>query len=203
MNPKLKSLLELLIIVIIFIIITYVVQTNLIFFESLIGKNINGILIYLLVVILAMVVAPITSIPLIPLMSNIWGWVFTGVISIIGWTIGAIIVFLLCRRYGVDIIKKLISLNDIYALEKKFPKENLFLIVLFLRMIIPVDILSYALGLFTKMKFWPYTIATFIGIIPAAFLLAYVGSISAQFQIIVFLIVGIIFMLGWIIQEKK
>ena len=121
-----------------------------------------------------MVVAPISSIPLIPIMSNVWGWQLTGIISIIGWTIGAVLVFILCRRFGVDIIKKLIPLNDMYAIENKIPKENLFWVVLFLRMVIPADILSYALGLFSKIKFWPYTIATFFGIIPAAFLLAYI-----------------------------
>jgi len=203
MNSKLKALMELLIIILIFIIITYIVQTNINFFENLIGKNIYGILFYLIAIIIAMVVAPISSIPLIPLMSNIWGWQLTGIISIIGWTIGAIIVFIICRRYGVDIIKKLIPLNDIYAIEKKIPQENLFWVVLFLRMIIPVDILSYALGLFSKIKFWPYTITTFIGIIPAAFLLAYVGSVKPIQQIIIFLIAGIILLGVWIINEKR
>lgn len=203
MNKKLNSLVEILIILIAFVIITYFVQKNILFFEGLIQRNFYGILIYLLVIILAMVVAPISSIPLIPLMSNTWGWKITGVVSIIGWTIGAIIVFWLCRKYGVKIVGKLISLEGIRSFEKKIPEENLFYTVLLLRMVIPVDILSYFLGLFSKIKFWPYTIATFIGIIPAAFLLSYVGSIKPLYQAMIFLIVGIIFIFGWIIQEKR
>lgn len=70
-------------------------------------------------------------------------------------------------------------------------------------MIIPADILSYVLGLFSKIKFWPYFFATIIGMIPAAFLLSYLGSVKPLFQLIIFLIVGIIFLLWWIFHEKK
>ena len=69
-------------------------------------------------------------------------------------------------------------------------------------MIIPVDILSYALGLFSKIKFWPYVIATFIGVIPVTFLLAYIGSVPFIYQILAFLIVGIIILVGLIVRKK-
>jgi uncharacterized membrane protein YdjX (TVP38/TMEM64 family) len=202
MNSKLKALIELLVISLIFIVLTYFVQTNLNFFKNLIGKNIYGILIYLLIIIIAIVIAPISSIPLIPLVSNIWGWKLAAAISIIGWTLGSIIAFLLARKYGVKIVKRLIPLKQIYFIESKIPEGNLFFAVIFLRMIIPVDILSYALGLFTKIKFWPYALATFIGVIPVTLILAYVGTINPLFQLIVFLIVGIIILIGLFINKK-
>tara|TARA_Y100000310_G_scaffold142407_1_gene141943 strand:+ start:7875 stop:8528 length:654 start_codon:yes stop_codon:yes gene_type:complete len=203
MKRKIRSLIEIFVIVAIFIIIGYLVQSNLDFFKDLIGGSVYGLLIYVLVILLAMVVAPISSIPLIPLMSNVWGWKVTGAVSIIGWTLGSIIVFWICRLWGVKIVGRLISLRQVHAWESKIPQENLFFVVFWLRMIIPVDILSYALGLFSKIKFWPYTIATFLGVIPAAFALAYLGTLNFSFQLIIFLIAGIIFLCWWILRERE
>ena len=150
-----------------------------------------------------MVVAPISAMPLIPIMSNTWGWQLAGVFNVIGWTLGSIIVFWLCRKYGVRIISKLVSLRSIQSLEKKMPEENMFYTALLLRTIIPADILSYVLGLFSKIRFWPFVISTFIGVIPAAFLLSYVGAMDYFYQIIVFLIIGIIFLSVCIIREIR
>ena len=69
-------------------------------------------------------------------------------------------------------------------------------------MVIPVDILSYALGLFSRIKFWPYAIASFIGIIPGVVLFAYVGAIPFIYQVITILIVGIIIISGLIVKCK-
>ena len=203
MNSKIKAILELFVILLIFVFISYLVQSNLYFFQNLIGKNIlTGIIIYFFIVILAIVVAPIASTPLIPVISNLWGWQLAVVVSVISWTIGSVIVFILCRKYGVKIVRRLVSLKEIHKFEKKIPEENLFLSTVFLRMIIPVDILSYALGLFSKIKFWPYTIATFIGIIPFTILLSYLGTIPFIYQIIILLITLIIILSGLIIQQS-
>ena len=201
MNPKIKSIVEIILIIFVFIVFTYFVQTNVEFFEELIGKSLAGILIYILIIIVAIVVAPISSIPLIPLVSNIWGWQLAGIINVVGWTLGSVVVFFLTRRYGVEIIKRLISIKQIYYFENKIPKENLFLVVFLLRMVVPVDILSYALGLFSKIKFWPFVFTTVLGIIPGAFALAYVGTINLLFQVIIFLIVGIVVLVGLIMRE--
>jgi uncharacterized membrane protein YdjX (TVP38/TMEM64 family) len=71
--------------------------------------------------------------------------------------------------------------------------------IIFLRMIGPIDILSYALGLFSKIKTRDYMVATVIGLTPMAFALAYVGSVSFYQQVIIATAAGIIFLAGWII----
>jgi len=202
MRQKIKALLEIIGIVILFLIFAYLVQENLSFFERFLGKNFWGFLIYSIIEIISIVIAPLTSIPLVPIVSNLWGWQLAAVISVFSWTLGAIIAFVLARKYGVKIVQKLISLESIYNLEKKIPQEHLFFSVLFLRMVIPVDILSYALGLFSRIKFWPYAIATFIGIIPGVVLFAYVGAIPFIYQVITILIVGIIIISGLIVKCK-
>ena len=100
--------------------------------------------------------------------------------------------FFLCRKYGVYLIKKFVSLKEIQKLESKIPKENLFFDLILLRMIIPVDVLSYALGLLTKINFRTYALTTIIGIIPFAFVFSYLGTISWIYQIIGFIAIGFV-----------
>ncbi|HDK41846.1 MAG TPA: hypothetical protein ENG87_00590, partial [Candidatus Pacearchaeota archaeon] len=126
--------------------------------------------------------------------------VLTGLISIFAWSFGAWVAFVIGRKYGVQIIKKFISLKDIYRIEKKVPEESLFWTVVLLRLITPVDILSYALGIFTKMDIRTYLFATIIGITPFAFIFAYLGSVPIQYQIISFLAFGVLILIGWVVR---
>ncbi len=45
--------------------------------------------------------------------------------------------------------------------------------------VIPYDIVSYAMGL-TPLKFWRFSIATLVGVIPTSFFLAHVGGELAE-----------------------
>ena len=65
-------------------------------------------------------------------------------------------------------------------------------------MVIPVDGLSYILGLFSKMSLKSYTLATIIGLTPFAFIWAYFGGMNFYYQIILFLVAGILIVVGWI-----
>jgi len=203
MNQKTKSFLGLLIILVLFFLSSYFVRTNIEFLKELVGNNMYGILAYFIIIIIAIVIAPIGMVPLIPVASNIYGWFLAGVITVIGWTIGSIIVFVLCRAYGVDLIKKLISLKEIQKFESKIPKKNLFIDLILLRMIIPVDILSYAIGLLTKIDFKMFVLTTIIGVIPFAFIFSYLGTMPLWYQIGGFIIVVILIAIIHIFRELK
>ena len=203
MDNKLKSFIEIIIVIILFVFFSWLVQSNLGFFKNLLEGNFSGMLIYVFVVIVSIVIAPISTIPLLPIASNLWGVFAAATLSIFGWTIGAFIVFIISRKYGVPLVRKFVSLKNIYRIENKIPKENVFWTVVFLRMVIPVDILSYTLGLFSKIDLKTYMLATFIGIIPLAFVFAYVGKMPFIYQVIVFLITGIIILSGLIIKNRK
>lgn len=163
----------------------------------------NGLskVLYVLVTIFAIVVAPVSTVPLVPLASHLWGWAITGVLSVIGWAIGAQIAFLLARRFGKPFVEKIFSFKKLHAFENYFTKKNLFWTVVFLRMIIPVDILSYALGLFSEIKSRPFFFATLIGITPFAFIFAYAGNLSIRLQIIILVEVLVVFGLAYIVQK--
>ena len=61
-----------------------------------------------------------------------------------------------------------------------------FMSVVLLRMVLPVDVLSYALGFFSDISLWRYTTATIIGIAPFAFIFAYAGDALTSGKYIVF-----------------
>ncbi|MCK9378569.1 MAG: VTT domain-containing protein [Candidatus Moranbacteria bacterium] len=152
------------------------------------GYNFLGIVFYVLAIILAIVIAPFTSIPLIPLSVSLWGIFWTIIISTFGWTLGSMIAFWIARKYGSGIVGKFVSLKKIKESYKHIPQKNLFGYLIFLRIVTPVDIISYALGLFTDIGWKIYFLTTLIGVIPATVTLAYIGSIPVHYQIIAFII---------------
>ncbi|MBI4117027.1 TVP38/TMEM64 family protein [Candidatus Pacearchaeota archaeon] len=200
MSPRIKSLLEILAIVALFALSSYLVRQNIDFLKSIIGNDF-GILFYILIAIFAVVVAPVSMMPLIPLASGVFGGFYAAIFNIIGWTLGSFIVFFISRKYGVPLIKKFVSLEKMEKFENKIPKENLFLDLILLRMIIPVDVLSYGISLFTKIDFRTFALTTFIGIIPFAFVFSYLGTIPLKYQIIGILIA--IFIIGAISEFHK
>ncbi|MFB6181583.1 MAG: VTT domain-containing protein [Candidatus Magasanikbacteria bacterium] len=65
------------------------------------------------------------------------GLVLGGLLSIIGWTIGGIIAFVLAKKYGYPLVSKLASIKKIQKIEKSLPEKSRFWVVVFLRVAIP------------------------------------------------------------------
>jgi len=195
-KENLKSIIGIILIGVLFIAASYAVQNNLDFFESYITDSFFSMVFYVFILIVSAVFAPIDMIFLMPIASAVWGWFLAAVLSLLGWTLGSSVVFVLSRKYGVPLIRKIISLKEIYRYEQLMPKENLFLGVVFLRIAIPIDLISYAIGIFTNMKFIPYFFATLIGFLPLAFFLAYIGTLPIYMQIIGFIIFLFVVIIG-------
>jgi len=169
----------------IFLVSSYFADIYSIEIQNSIGEGSIGLLLFFLINILAVVLAPFTTLPLIPIASALWGWFLTGIFLIISWTIGSQIAFYLSRRFGRKLVVKFINIDKLNILESRIPKENVFWSLVLLRMIVPVDVLSYAVGLFSKIKNKLFISATFVGIIPFAFIFAYVGTLPTKIQLIV------------------
>jgi uncharacterized membrane protein YdjX (TVP38/TMEM64 family) len=196
-----NSLFEAFTVVILFIVMTYIVHVNFPFFESLMDHSFLGMLFYVFITIIAIVIAPVSTLPLIPMATFMWGPFVSAVLSIVGWTLGSLIAFILARYYGVGLVEKFVSLKHIQKIEKTIPKENLFWSVVFLRMTIPVDVLSYALGLFSRISLKSYFVATLIGVTPFAFIFAYLGGVEAYYQILIFLLIAAMIFIGAIVRK--
>ena len=145
--------------------------------------GIFGMIVYVIIAIIATVAAPVSAAPLIPIAANAWGVVITATLSIFGWTVGSLVAFAIGRRYGLPLVQKFVSSQKLEKLHKHIPHEKVFWSVVLLRIMIPVDLLSYALGIFGVLNWERYTLATVIGIVPFAFIFAYMGTLPVSYQL--------------------
>ena len=108
-----------------------------------------------------------------------WGTVA----AVIGATARACTQFLVARLLGREAVAKLLK-GKAAALDEKIGAEG-FKTVLLIRLLpnIPYDMQNYGLG-FSRVRFGPYVLATFLGILPGSFAYVYLGhSLSDPKQI--------------------
>ncbi len=170
----------------VFVLISYFARTNEATLTAIVHSGgVFGIIGFItLTAIFVIFVIPLDVVFLIPLGSAVWGVVPTALMSIAGWTIGSAIAFALARIFGVPLVERIVGLKRIHTIESHIPKRNLFWSVVFLRLAVSVDILSYALGLFSRMQWKQYVLATLIGVTPFGFYFAYAGALSFWYQIL-------------------
>ncbi|GEM_PF-2625185 len=199
-----KAVVVLVGIIAIFALLSYLVQNELIDL-SFFSDNVAVILLfYLAILVVEAIIAPINTMPLIPLAAAVFGWWQAAIYTLIGWTLGAFVVFVISQKYGKLLIRKLVSLEKLEKYEKIIPTEHIFLNVVILRLFMPIDIVNYALGLFTNIKKSTYLIATLIGYAPLAFFVAYLGKVSIFYQVAGALICTLIIIIeGALLIRKK
>jgi uncharacterized membrane protein YdjX (TVP38/TMEM64 family) len=190
---KAGSLVWLAITAILFISISYFIQTNKELFTGWIVNGILGMISYILLHITAIVIAPFSAFPLISLATGIWGWKIAALLTFIGWLLGSTFAFLIARKWGVPFVSKFISLKKVHHLQESLSETAGFWNILFLRILLPGDYLSYALGLFTPISFRTYILATTIGLLPFAIGYSYLGTFNILYQGIFMAIIVAIF----------
>lgn len=169
--------------------------------DHLRGYGIASYIAFVLLFVVATVFPPITIMPIIPLLAPVFGPFMTGVLSIIGWTLGAMCAFLIARYLGRPLILRYISMKGIDKIVAYIPSSAHFLVIIIMRMTLPVDLASYALGFTRTVRFVPYTIATALGVSYFSFVFAYAGDAFFEHNIAFVGILGIpsfvVFALGW------
>ncbi|MCK5285867.1 MAG: TVP38/TMEM64 family protein [Candidatus Pacebacteria bacterium] len=172
MRKYLPDLISVIVVSLIIFIIAWNIPFDII--RLFISQNpLLGALVFIFFMILSTVVPPVTIFPLIPFVGVVLGPFATMIYCVIGWTIGSVMSFWIARHLGRPFLARYISLDKIDEWGNKIPEKNEFLALLLLRMATPVDVLSYAVGLFCRIKFWKYAIASFFGVIPFSYVLAY------------------------------
>ena len=181
---KIKAVIPVAIIVVLFVVSAFYSQKYgeeaKIFVER---GGVFGMVAYAVIAVIATVAAPISVAPLMPIAANVWGVAATAALSILGWTIGSLVAFAIGRRYGLPLAQKFISVHNLEKLHKHIPQKRIFWSVVLLRIMIPVDLLSYALGIFGVLGWRRYTLATIIGITPFAFIFSYLGTLPISYQL--------------------
>ena len=155
-----------------------------------------GIFSYIVIMIISIVIAPIGTGFLLPIAANSWGPISAAIYSIVGWTIGAMTAFFLAKKYGIKLVKNVKTIQRLRTVEKAIPQRNVFLVVVLLRMAFPVDLLSYALGIFSSMGYGMFFWSTVIGISPFAFIFSYAAVSSITSQVLVSTLGSFVFFIG-------
>lgn len=140
------------------------------------GERLLGAGLLALLMFATTVAAPLVSLPLVPMLAPVLGPFTTGLASFVGWTAGAVVAFLIGRDFGKPIVSKFMDMKTIEKYESYLDPNMSFMLIVMLRMVVPVDILSYALGMFTNVPIFTYTTATMLGIVWFSFAFAYLGE---------------------------
>ncbi len=112
--------------------------------------------------------------------------------------LGAGLCFYIARYLGRSLVTRLISEKAITTADRFFEHYGKYAVLV--ARLIPVlsfDVVSYAVGL-TGMRFWSFWIATGIGALPATFLYAYLGDRMAGMLSLLFLILGIVLAISFV-----
>lgn len=134
-----------------------------------------GAAIYVIVLAGSIVLLPLSSLPLLPFAVHLYGVPVTGLLSALGWWIGALIAFQVARL-GRRHLERFASLELIDRIEVAIPPNLGFVGIVVLRMVFPVDLVSFALGLLKQLSFVKYASASMIGIVPFSFAWSYAGG---------------------------
>ncbi len=164
--------------------------------EMVILDSFLGMFLYILITVIAVVFAPVSTLPFLAVASALWGGFISAVLSIIGWTIGSAIAFGLARKYGRPLVSKFINIKKIERFENVIPPKHVFWTIILLRLSLPVDLLSYALGLLTKIPFKIFISATVVGLTPFAFLFAYAFNLPTSYLVVVGVLGLIVFLIA-------
>ncbi|MCK5061704.1 VTT domain-containing protein [Candidatus Parcubacteria bacterium] len=186
---KNKKILILTLTIILFVVISYFSKK----YAALLGSSElilgpAGEILYILIMATAVIIAPLETLPLLPIAAILWGPNQAAILTSIGWTIGSLIAFTLARKFGRKFVYRISDKYHIKEWAEMIKPRNRFWLVAFARFVLPIDIISYAVGLFTRMHWGAYLAATLIGIIPFAYLFTYGSQLRVEIQTLIAII---------------
>lgn len=151
-------------------------EWNTVWLDAWMGQHaVLGAGLYVVLVAASVVVLPFSSLPLLPLAARWYGVPLTAVLSATGWWVGSLLAFQIARL-GRRYLEHVTSLDAVDRLADKVPGDLGFGGIVMLRMILPVDVVSFALGLVKRLPFRTYATASLVGILPFAFVWSYAGG---------------------------
>ena len=158
---------------------------------------------YIITVSLATIIPPFTVVPLELVAPARYGFLLAFIYSLTGNVLGALVAFLLARKYGWKLLKKLFKEKDLEK-GRRITKSYGFWKITWIRFTLApfFDVLSYACGL-TQMSTGEFMLSTIISNMPViALILIFGNKINLNFTFMVWLSVGIFLASIWILVKK-
>lgn len=161
-------------------------------------SGIAGMAVYLTILIVESIVAPVSSAPLTPIAAELWGAPQAAAVTLVGWVIGATASFQLARWVAPHVAQRWFAPTDHKpALDRWLGHTAGFSEALSLRLLLPSDIVSYALALFTGIRFGPYVAATALAYLPHAIAWSYLGQLPQAWRLVLILAAVVAFLWYW------
>ena len=165
-----------------------------------------AVVVFIVTTIIAVLVPVLTNLPLVPMAVLAWGPVWTALLLLAGWVAGAGLSFMLGRHARPLILRHFPSVNRHADIDRLIHPSYRIASLVLLRMTFPVDVLSYALGLFSRQtRVSENLLSTAIGGAPFAVLFALVPTLKPSAQVIVFVAGGLVFAgyMAWILRRPS
>lgn len=144
---------------------------------------------------LAVVFPSFTNMMFIPIGVSMFGPFYATLLCILGWWLGSVMAFAVGRYYEEYLVTKFPSFKNYLYVDQLVGDKNLFWKLIFLRATFPVDVLSYALALFSKrVSHKMNAVTTLIGITPFAFVFTYAGAMMYRNIAWLMATLGIVFL---------
>ncbi len=120
-----------------------------------------------------------------------WAWNFIGAES------GAIVAFIIARKFREPVVAHFAPLGKIHQWQDKVSKRRQFWSFTGFRFVtlVAFDFVSYAAGL-TRLPFRTFVVATFLVDIPTSLLFFYFGGLAVKYSIFILAVFGIMFMVA-------
>ncbi|QJR14609.1 VTT domain-containing protein [Usitatibacter palustris] len=174
--------------------------------EAVLDNERAGLAVFVVTSVVAVLMPLLTNLPLVPIAVLAWGPWLTALLLLLGWVIGATLSFVLGRHARAWILRHFPSVTRHAQIDRLIhPRYRLGSLIM-LRMTFPVDVLSYALGLFspstTKAE---VALSTAIGAAPFALLFALLPTLSTATQVIVFGASTAVFVIytAWLLRSPR
>lgn len=146
-----------------------------------------AVLIFFATSVTAVLLPALTNLPLVPIAVLAWGPTWTALLLLAGWVAGAALSFMLARHARPFILRSFPSVCRHANIDRLIHPRHRIASLIMLRMTFPVDVLSYALGLFSRRTTLGENVAsTAAGGAPFAVLFALVPTLPAAAQVAVF-----------------
>ena len=139
------------------------------------GQGLLGPVLLMLMMVMAVVVGPIPTLPISAASGMAFGVIGGTLVASVGALVGALISFGISRFLARDLVRRRLGDNPLFR--EQAPQGVLFCGILITRLV-PVfsfALVSYAAGL-TVIRTWRYALATYLGMLPMTVVFAGLGQ---------------------------
>lgn len=154
--------------------------------------------------VVAVLLPMLSNLPLMPLAVLAWGPWWSAGLLLSGWVAGAMLAFAFGRHARALILRHFPSVQRHAQIDRLMLSRHRWWSLVLLRMTFPVDVLSYALGLFSaRTTAVENAASTAVGAAPFALLFALFPTLSgsAQWGVLIASLLVFVLYVGWVLRH--